>query len=121
MNNLLSAFAATKSYRGKTLVEWLTAWVTMREADLTKVNAKFLAIITTWVVRNFQQRRKGGVPTGNLARFVLPESQKIDFTGTIAAMLVGTLRKRGLVEADSQPTGSFRKLLDAFDRTPRIR
>lgn len=120
MNDLLSAFSATKPYQGKTLVEWLTSWVTLREADLIKFNVRFLTIMTTWVVRKFQQRRKGEVPIGNLAKFTLPENQELNFIGALCAMVVSVFRERGLVEADSQPTNQFQKLLDAFNRSRRI-
>lgn len=117
---LFKAFENAKPYRGKSLADWLSKWVTMRETDLTKSNASFLTTMTTWVVRNFTERRKGGVPMGNLAKFALPESQKIDFTGAISAMVVATFHKRGLIEADSQPTAQFQRLVDAFDRARKI-
>lgn len=115
------AFTAVKTpYRGKSLLGWLGKWVTMTTRDLEKVNQPFLKTMTTWVVRNFAQRRKGGVPMAELAKFTLPKTQKLNFTEVLIAQIVLTLRKRGLVEADTQPTQQFQQLLDAFDRCKRI-
>lgn len=120
MIHLLRAFDAARPYKGKSLADWFSKWVTMRETDLTKANASFLTVITTWVVRNFQERRKGGVPIGKLEKFAIPAPQKIDFTNAISSMVVSTFRKRGLLESDVQPTDTFRKLNDAFDRSSKI-
>lgn len=122
MNDYLQkAFAAGKAYRGKNLADWLAKWVLMKTPDLEKVNRQFLTILTTWVVKRFAARRKGGVPVGNLGRFALPDSQKINFIEALCAFVILILRKRGLIEADRQPSDSFRRLLDAFDRAPRIK
>jgi hypothetical protein len=118
---LFAAFAAVKKpYRGKSLLEWLGKWVSMTTKDLEKVNQSFLKTITTWVVRTFAQRRKGGVPMGYLPKFAWPETQKLNFAEALAAQIILTLRKRGLLEADTQPTRQFQRLVDAFDRCTRI-
>lgn len=121
MTDLFQAFTAVKKpYIGKSLLGWLGKWVTMTTKDLEKVNQPFLKTITTWVVRNYAQRRKGGVPMGDLAKFALPNTQKFNFIEALIAQIVLTLRKRGLLEADTQPTQQFQRLLDAFDRCKRI-
>lgn len=111
---------AAKPYKGKAIVEWLGKLIGMPMQDLEKLNRPFLTIVTTWVVRQARKRRKGGIPTGNLERFVLPDDRKLDFVDAFCAQVVLVLRKRGLVEADSMPTDSFRRLLDAFDRSPKV-
>lgn len=120
-DSFFQAFTAVKKpYPGKSLLEWLGKWVNMTTKDLEKVNQPFLKTMTTWVVRNFAQRRKGGVPMGELAKFALPATQKFGFTDAIAAFIVLTLRKRGLLEADMQSMDRFLRLLDAFERCSKI-
>lgn len=120
-DSFFQAFAAVKKpYSGKSLLEWLAKWVSMTTKDLDKVNQPFLKTIATWVVRSYAQRRKGGMLMGNLPKFAWPETQKINFTDVLSAQVVSTLRKRGLLEADTQPTQKFQRLLDAFDRCNRI-
>jgi hypothetical protein len=105
-------------YRGKTLVEWFGDLPTKSDADLDREGKDFLRVLTTWVVRQYSGRRKGGVPTGNLVKFALPESQKIDFTRTIMIFLVRTLRKRGLRETDlSRLSPTFDLLVRAYEKT----
>lgn len=120
MKNLFIAFEKAKPYKGKSLLSWLIVWVTMSDYDLTRANFGFLKTMTTWVVRNYSERRKDGVPMGSLLKFAWPETQKINLINALAAMLVATFRKRGLIEADSQCTDTFQKLVDAFDRAQKI-
>lgn len=117
METLLQAFSAVKKpYQGKNLAGWLSKWVNMPVNELEKLNSQFLATMATWVVRKFGERN---VPVGNLERFVLPTGKKLNLMDTLMAMVVMTLRRRGLIEADSQPTAAFQRLVDAFDRTPK--
>lgn len=110
-----ASFKVARPYRGKTLPEHLGDLLTMKEAELRKESAGFLKIMATWVFRAFASRRKGGVPTGELARFVHPDGVKLDFTRAITVHLVGLLRKRGLVEVDRQTNPQFEQLLRAYD------
>lgn len=110
-----AAFDAARPYRGKTLLGHFGDLLYMKDADLHKEAAGFLKTMATWVSRAFASRRKGGVPTGELSRFVHPDGVKLDFTRAIIVHLVGLLRKRGLVEADRATNPQFEQLLRAYD------
>jgi len=119
MKTYLDAFSNAKPYKGKTIGEWLAKWIGMPMQDLEKLNRPFLTVVTTWVIQKARERRKGGIPTGSLEKIAFPEDRKVNFVETLIAQVVLVLRRRGLVEADSQPTDSFRRFLDAFDRAPK--
>lgn len=122
MNDPLSAFAAVeKPYYGQSIKSWLAQWSEMRISDLKRENEHFLKIVVSWVVQKMGKRRHGGVPIGELRKFGFPlHSYTFNFTETFASQVVLTLRKRGLLEADTMPTDSFRRLVDAFDRCKKI-
>ena len=105
-----------RPYKGKRLADWLARWVNMSNRDLYHENSRFLTIMCTWVVRKFQSRGNDGVPTGYLAKFCLPETQKVRLLDALASQVIFTLRKRGLVETDTRPTDEFWKVVEAFDR-----
>ena len=107
-------------YVDKTLVEWFGDLLTMSDAELDREGKDFLKILTTWVVRNFSNRRKNGVPVGYLDKFIYPDNQKIDFTRAVMVFIVRILRKRGLRETDqSRKSATFDLLVKAYELTPR--
>ena len=118
MSDPLHALGASCPYKGLHLSDWLDRWIEMPKADLARGTSQFLTTMITWVVRTVRSGRRGGDPTGNLGRFCLPESQPVNLFDVLASKVIDILRKRGLVETDRQPTELFRRLVDAFDRTP---
>jgi hypothetical protein len=118
MNPLFDVLAHLPAYHGKILVEWFVELLQKSDADLDREGSNFLKVLTTWVVRQYSGRRKGGVPTGSLDRFVYRDSEKIDFTRTVMVFLVRILRKRGLRETDlSRKSAAFELLVRAHDKT----
>lgn len=122
MDTALYAFNKTPVYKGKTLVEWFGDLLKKSDSDLDREGSNFLKVLTTWVVRQYADRRRGGVPMGHLEKFAYPASQKIDFTRTVMVYIVRTLRKRGLRETDmSRKSLTFDQLVAAYDRTAQRR
>lgn len=120
MRDLLYAFKQAKPYRGKSLTRHFGDLLFLSNAELQREAENFLQVIATWVYRKFSRRRRGGVPTGYLSRFVLPESEEIDLTRTLMVHLVCLMRKRGLQEYDSTRISPlFEDLVRAYDRARR--
>jgi hypothetical protein len=120
MNALFDVLSHLPAYRGKTLVEWFAEFLQKSDADLEREGSNFLKVLTTWVVRQYSGRRKGGVPIGNLDRFAYRNSEKIDFTRAVMVFIVRILRKRGLRETDlSRKSPTFELLVRAYEKTER--
>jgi len=117
-------FEATKKggkiFAPKTLFDHLEKWLIMPDKDLKKQSSLFLKNITTYVVRNFQGRRKKGVPVGKLDQFCV--SGDINLFDTLAATLVSLLRKRGVRELAEINKNKAVDILDtAFRKTQKIK
>jgi len=123
MNKIYDTTLKRNGYvQSLTLWQHLSKWLAMSTSDLGRNNASFLKTITTYVVRNFQKRRKGGVPVGNLDRFIYPADKKINLFDTLAAMIIGILRKRGVRELQERHSNQTLELLiKAYDRTPKYK
>lgn len=118
--NFFDEAAKGRRYAPKALFDHLEKWLTMPEADLKKVGKLFLKNITTYVVRNFQGRRKGGVPVGKLDQFCV--SGEVNLFDTLAAMLVSILRRRGVKElAEKNRNEAVIVLAKAFDKAAKIK
>jgi len=109
-----------RRYAPKALFDHLEKWLAMPERDLKKSTSSFLKNITTYVVRNFQGRRKGGVPVGKLDQFCA--SSEVNLFDTLAAIMVSLLRKRGVRElAETNKNQAVIILAKAFDKTAKIK
>ena len=112
--------AAKKPYKGRSLADWLNRFMYLAPHTLDQNAAQFLPTMTAWLMKQYREGRKGGVPTGYLEKFASEESQKVPFFDVIAMMVIRILRKRGLREWDeiynSQATAPFQRLVEAWDR-----
>lgn len=114
-----AAFKSSHQYRGRSLGEHFGATLFKSDADLQDQTKGFFKLMATWVYRNLRDRK---ISTGEIQRFVLPDKQKLDFVQAITFFLVSVLRKRGLREYDQQKKSpQFEELLQAFDRTEKIK
>lgn len=111
---------AKKPYKGRTLASWLHLFMILAPQTLDQNAGQFLPAMTKWVVEQYREGRKGGVPIGYLEKFALKD-QKMPFFDLLATMVVRILRKRGLHEYDSMPTPTFTKLVEAWDRAKNKR
>lgn len=121
MNETLDhAFSQCRPYRGQSLVAHFGSLLYLSDADLQREGQNFLRLMATWVYRKFSGRRKGGVPLGYLEQFVLPDTQKLDFTRALMVQIIRTLRKRGIKEYDEEKASLlFDQLERAYDRARR--
>ena len=113
--NWTQAFNATKQrYNGRSFAEWFT------EICAQEPKGDFLKAITTWVVRHFKSRRKGGVPVGQLDKFCFKDEQKVNLVHHLFWYLAGVLIRRGLKETDLKASNeTFLKLETAFRKAQK--
>lgn len=116
--NFSTAFKTVKKvYSGKSFADWLLSFFSNPPKE-----SEFLKAMTTWVVRNFKARRKGGVPVGQLEKFCYKDGdgQKVDFVRHLAYHLIKILTKRGLREVDERAKSDLLgKLDEAFRRAQK--
>jgi|GEM_PF-6654998 len=110
-----AAFSAARPYTGYTLTGHFGGLVQLNAEELRRYNEDFLKLVATWVYRKFSGRRKGGVPLGELQRFVYPDDKKLELVEAAMYYLLGVFRKKGLIEVDRQTNPQFEQLLRAFD------
>lgn len=119
--NFFDEVSKERRHAPKALFDHLEKWLMMPDKDLKKQSSSFLKTITAYVVRNFQGRRKGGVPVGKLDQFCV--SGEVNLFDTLAAMLVSILRKRGVKELAemNKNNQAVVVLARAFDKTAKIK
>ena len=111
------ALKKARPYRGRNLCEYFGDVLTMKDGQLAQEEKGFFKLMATWVYRSLVGRRKGGVPIGELGKFVHPDNFKPNFVRAIMIHLVYILRKRGLRESDvvTRDKSEFEQLIRAFD------